>query len=124
MVLGDTISALFHNSLRFFCAMESTKLFLYSNFPSKLLSRNAIVNVKFTVNDSLLLLLQQYVQDLLKLNYEHVCELILLNGGHIYVCGDVSMAADVSKTLLNLFQEFAALSEVEAQELMAMLRVS
>ena len=68
--------------------------------------------------------LQKYVQDIIRQNSEQVCELILLNGGHIYVCGDVSMASDVSKTLLNLFQEFAALSQVEAQELMAMLRVS
>ena len=68
--------------------------------------------------------LQRYVQDVIRQNSEQVCELILLNGGHIYVCGDVSMASDVSKTLLNLFQEFAALSQIEAQELIAMLRVS
>eukprot|EP00795_Rhopilema_esculentum_P015606 gene15605-6882_t len=67
---------------------------------------------------------KQYVQDLLKKNYEQICELILLNGGHIFVCGDVSMASDVSNTLLNLLQEFAALSQVEAQELMAQLRSS
>ena len=67
---------------------------------------------------------QQYVQDLIRKNSEQVCELILLNGGHIYVCGDVSMASDVSKTLLNVLQDFAALSQVEAQELIAMLRVS
>lgn len=66
---------------------------------------------------------QQYVQDLIRKNSDDVCELILLNGGHVYVCGDVSMAADVSKTLLNLLQEFAALSQVEAQELIATLRV-
>ena len=63
------------------------------------------------------------MQDLLKKNYEQICELILLNGGHIFVCGDVSMASDVSNTLLNFLQEFAALSQVEAQELMAQLRV-
>ena len=67
---------------------------------------------------------QQYVQDLIRKNSEQVCELVLLNGGHIYVCGDVSMASDVSKTLFKLFQDFAALSQVEAQELIAMLRVS
>ena len=64
------------------------------------------------------------MQDLVRKYSEHVCELILLNGGHVYVCGDVSMASDVSKTLLNLFQDFAALSEVEAQELISILRVS
>ena len=70
------------------------------------------------------LIFQQYVQDLLKANSEDVCEMILLNGGHIYVCGDVSMANDVAKTMLNLLQEFAALSQVEAQECMSQLRVS
>ncbi len=68
--------------------------------------------------------LQCYVQDLLKSDSESVCETIMLNGGHIYVCGDVSMASDVSNTLQTMLQEYAALSIIEATSFISKLRVS
>ena len=43
--------------------------------------------------------LQTYVQDLLKENADMVVKDLLEESGHIYVCGDISMAASVRKTV-------------------------
>lgn len=43
--------------------------------------------------------LQQYVQDLIKEKSSDICDLILNDNGHVYVCGGAAMAEDVSKTL-------------------------
>ncbi|KAJ7387220.1 hypothetical protein OS493_004192 [Desmophyllum pertusum] len=42
---------------------------------------------------------KRYVQDMLKLEAFDVCEKLLTQQGHFYVCGDVSMAEDVCRTL-------------------------
>ena len=42
---------------------------------------------------------QKYVQDLLKQEAFDICDKILSQGAHLYVCGDVSMAAEVCRTL-------------------------
>lgn len=42
---------------------------------------------------------QRYVQDMLKKEAFDVCEKMLSQKGHFYVCGDVSMAEDVCRTL-------------------------
>ncbi|KAJ7387218.1 hypothetical protein OS493_004190 [Desmophyllum pertusum] len=59
---------------------------------------------------------KRYVQDMLKLEAFDVCEKLLTQQGHFYVCGDVSMAEDVCRTLQTLLQEYAAMSQQEAQE--------
>jgi len=43
--------------------------------------------------------LQTYVQDLLKKNANEVIELLMESQAQFYVCGDISMAADVYRTL-------------------------
>lgn len=45
-----------------------------------------------------------------------ICEKLLSKQAHFYVCGDVKMADDVCKTLQTLLQEYAAMSQGEAQE--------
>lgn len=45
------------------------------------------------------LLLQTYVQDLLKKNSNEIIELLMESQAHFYVCGDISMASDVYRTL-------------------------
>ncbi len=42
--------------------------------------------------------------------------------GHVYVCGDISMAADVSRTLQSIFEENAAMSNEEARCLIESLK--
>lgn len=48
-----------------------------------------------------------YVQDILYSNAAAVSEAIVKKGGHFYVCGDVSMAHDVTRTLEVLLREKA-----------------
>lgn len=43
--------------------------------------------------------LQKYVQDMLKDEGFDVCEKLLSQSAHFYVCGDVKMADDVCRTL-------------------------
>ena len=43
--------------------------------------------------------LQTYVQHLLKKNADKVVKQLIEERGHFYVCGDISMAADVCRTL-------------------------
>ena len=43
--------------------------------------------------------LQTYVQHLLKKNADTVVKQLIEERGHFYVCGDISMAADVCRTL-------------------------
>ncbi|XP_060064662.1 nitric oxide synthase 1-like [Ylistrum balloti] len=63
-----------------------------------------------------------YVQDVLKQNGKEVFEQILRRGGHVYVCGDVQMANDVSTTLCKIIQEFGKLSAEDAKFVMLKLR--
>ena len=44
-------------------------------------------------------LCQTYVQHLLKKNADSIVHQLMEERGHFYVCGDISMAADVSRTL-------------------------
>ncbi|XP_074635667.1 nitric oxide synthase 3-like isoform X3 [Acropora palmata] len=59
---------------------------------------------------------KKYVQDMLKEEAFDICEKLLSKQAHFYVCGDVKMADDVCKTLQTLLQEYAAMSQGEAQE--------
>lgn len=40
---------------------------------------------------------------------------LLLEGAHFYVCGDASMARDVTHTILNILSNYAAMTEQEAR---------
>ncbi|XP_038050616.1 nitric oxide synthase, brain-like isoform X2 [Patiria miniata] len=56
-----------------------------------------------------------YVQDLLFQNAHQVFELLSRLRGHIYVCGDVTMAADVSKVIQSIGVDVAKMSDEEAK---------
>lgn len=51
------------------------------------------------------LLKQKYVQDNMRNASRNVFQTLMQQNGHIYVCGDVSMAEDVNKTLKYILQE-------------------
>lgn len=53
----------------------------------------------------LILFQQRYVQDFLVQNSQLVYSHLIERKGHFYVCGDVSMAEDVCRTLKLLLQE-------------------
>lgn len=46
-----------------------------------------------------------YVQDKLMENNQDICKLIMADGAHVYVCGDVAMADGVYKTLAKILTE-------------------
>ena len=70
-----------------------------------------------------MIILQVYVQDLLKLNAEEVCDFLVNPDSHFYVCGDVTMASDVSNCLENILQTHSAFSESESQALIEDMKV-
>ncbi|XP_074641396.1 nitric oxide synthase, salivary gland-like [Tubulanus polymorphus] len=63
-----------------------------------------------------------YVQDILKRNKIEVYDTIHRKSGHFYVCGDVSMAADVTETLVSIIQSEGKLSADEAKDYLLRLR--
>ncbi|XP_011410183.2 PREDICTED: nitric oxide synthase, endothelial-like [Amphimedon queenslandica] len=63
-----------------------------------------------------------YVQHLLKKNADTIVQQLIEERGHFYVCGDVSMAADVGRTLQNIFEENAAMSSDEARQLIESMK--
>jgi len=52
-----------------------------------------------------------------------VADTLLNKPGHIYVCGGVNMAEDVSKSLSRIFVETAKLTQFEADSTISKLKV-
>lgn len=67
---------------------------------------------------------QTYVQDLAVKEAESVYNLIVREKGHIYVCGDVTMAEHVYLTLRKIIAQRENKTEVEVEKFMLALRVS
>ena len=69
--------------------------------------------------------LQKYVQDILQEQLaEPVYRALKEQGGHIYVCGDVTMAADVLKAIQRIMTQQGKLSVEDAGVFISRLRVS
>ncbi|XP_057298420.1 nitric oxide synthase, inducible-like isoform X2 [Hydractinia symbiolongicarpus] len=56
-----------------------------------------------------------YVQDLIRKHADEVINLILQHDGHLFVCGDLTMATAVERTILQLVKEYSAFTEKEAK---------
>lgn len=68
---------------------------------------------------------QKYVQDILQEKLaEPVYQALKEQGGHIYVCGDVTMAADVLKAIQRIVAQQGKLSVEDAGVFISRLRVS
>lgn len=65
---------------------------------------------------------QTYVQHLLKENADKIVNQLIEERGHFYVCGDISMAADVCRTLQGIFEETAAMSSDQARKLIESMK--
>lgn len=73
---------------------------------------------------SLLPLCQKYVQDALREQLsETVYQCLREEGGHIYVCGDVTMAGDVLKTVQQIIKQQGNMSLEDAGFFISKLRV-
>ena len=66
--------------------------------------------------------LQTYLQHLLKENAEKIIKQLMEERGHFYVCGDISMAADVCRTLQGIFEENACMSGDQARRLIESMK--
>ncbi|XP_058035287.1 nitric oxide synthase 3 isoform X3 [Ahaetulla prasina] len=65
-----------------------------------------------------------YVQDLLRLHLaDHVFEVLSQREGHVYVCGDVTMATGVLQTIQQILAQEGRMSLVEAGDAISELRV-
>ena len=53
-----------------------------------------------------------------------ICNLIVRNRGHVYVCGDVNMAADVCDTITSMLAKYLRVSEEDGDEYVKKMRVS
>ena len=67
--------------------------------------------------------LQKYVQDLLKEETNGVKNHIVDKNGHIYVCGDVNMAAEVRQTIQEILECELKLSREDANAYLKELKV-
>lgn len=67
--------------------------------------------------------LQTYVQDLMLKEAKIIYELIAVERGHFYVCGDCKMAENVCQTLKSIIQEQTGMSSTQSDNFMMGLRV-
>ncbi|XP_041456933.1 nitric oxide synthase, brain-like isoform X3 [Lytechinus variegatus] len=63
-----------------------------------------------------------YVQDMMQQHGKMIYETICKSGGHFYVCGDVSMAADVGSRLELILAEQSDMSQEEAHDFVAKMK--
>ena len=73
---------------------------------------------------SVIVCTQTYVQHLLAANGEEVADTILTQGGHFYVCGDVTMAAQVCETLEQVLAQHGQLTAQQAHEYIIRMKVT
>ena len=55
---------------------------------------------------------------------EEVFNDIVIRRGHLYVCGDVAMAADIRKTLEKIIEVFGEMSEADSKKHVINMRVN
>ncbi|XP_076435250.1 nitric oxide synthase-like [Babylonia areolata] len=63
-----------------------------------------------------------YVQDILFRNAKSTYEAVVKRGGHFYVCGDVSMANDVTKTLEQILMQHGGMEAEQAKHFVLKLK--
>lgn len=66
---------------------------------------------------------QTYVQDLAAREADAIYDLIVTKGGHVFVCGDVTMAEHVYQTLRKIIAQKEDKTEQEVEKFLLQLRV-
>ena len=67
-------------------------------------------------------IIQTYVQDLLRKKGQDVYKKIVTENGHIYICGNIEMAADVKTAIQTEIQIWGKMSAIEAQHYIKKLK--
>ena len=63
------------------------------------------------------------MQDLIASQAREIYSKIVNQSGHMYVCGDVAMAAGVSDTLCRILQEKVSFTKTQAKEFIKKMKV-
>jgi len=77
-------------------------------------------------NNNIIIILsfpQTYVQDLMLKEAKMIYELIAVERGHFFVCGDCKMAENVYQTLKSIIQEQTGMNSTQSDNFMLGLRV-
>lgn len=64
------------------------------------------------------------MQDLLREEAAELYKMIVLDKGHFYVCGDVTMADHVYQTLKTIMQTYGNMTDEQVEKFMLSMRVS
>lgn len=68
-------------------------------------------------------MLQTYVQNLILQEAAEIYKIIVMEGGHFYVCGDCTMAEHVYHTLKTIILRYGGMNETQSEAFMLSLRV-
>lgn len=80
-------------------------------------------NNNMIVGRSIVFASQTYVQDLMLKEAKIIYELVAVERGHFYVCGDCKMAENVYQTLKSIIQEQTGMNSTQSDNFMMGLRV-
>lgn len=64
------------------------------------------------------------MQDWLRREGDQIARQVLKEGGHVFVCGDCTMAEDVYQTLKSIVQDKGDMNDAEVENYMLSLRVT
>ena len=67
--------------------------------------------------------MQTYVQDLILNESQNIFHILVHQKGHIYVCGDCTMAEDVYQTVKHIIKVHGNMSDEQVETFMLMMRV-
>jgi len=104
-----------------FCGSRLDALDLYKD-EKKLMIKEGILDKVHTALSREPGTPKTYVQDLMRKDAETIYRQMILENGHLYVCGDCKMAEDVCQTLKTIIQEVGKMSQDRADNYMNVLR--
>uniref|UniRef100_A0A1W7RA54 Nitric oxide synthase n=1 Tax=Hadrurus spadix TaxID=141984 RepID=A0A1W7RA54_9SCOR len=110
----------FGKMLLFFgCRRPSVQLYQEE---TQLMKENNVLTDVYTAYSRMQNEPKRYVQDIMREMAPTVYSIITKEKGHFYVCGDVSMAEDVRRTLKNIIEEISGLPQQAAESLIVTLQ--
>ncbi|KAI4462215.1 nitric oxide synthase-related [Holotrichia oblita] len=104
-----------------FFGCRQKELDLYSK-EKQLMVENKIIDRNFLALSREKGIKKTYVQDLLLKEAAELFKMIVLDKGHFYVCGDVTMADHVYQTLKTILQKYGNMTDEQVEKFMLTMR--
>ncbi|KAK9703975.1 FAD binding domain [Popillia japonica] len=104
-----------------FFGCRQKELDLYSE-EKQLMVANKIIDRTFLALSRQKEIKKTYVQDLLREEAAELYKMIVLDKGHFYVCGDVTMADHVYQTLKTIMQTYGNMTDEQVEKFMLSMR--